>query len=596
MRRLILFLLALLFLFIPHAVFADEGWVIEKFDSQIEIQKSGEVKVSETLNVDFGYQSKHGIYRDIPYVYEADGKKTYTEVEVESVRQNGNKAKFSTTRTDGYVRLKIGDPDRTITGKNNYEISYIARGVLRGFSDHDELYWNTTGNSWPVTISKASSTVRLPQSGIIELACFQGYAGEKRECKPSLDSGSLAQFESDGALGESQGMTIAVAYKKGLVPIITVERPKSFWEKFISAPSLTTLGIMLFFGIGTVVYLWLKNGRDYWFGDGTFGSPRGEAGKKEDSGSAKPVGSHETTVVEFTSPEKLRPAEVGVLMDERADTLDVTSTIIDLASRGFLTITEVEKKWLFGKVDYSLKRIEKTDNELLDYEKMLLNKLFGSSSSVTISSLKNTFYEDLRKVKEALYEDVVAKGLFPSNPEKIRQKYLIIAILMIFFSGFFIGFSISSGVIFFADLCFGILISGLILLLFSRFMPRRTAYGRELYRRIKGYRLFIDKSEKYRQKFFEKKNLFNEVLPYAIVFGLTGKFAKAMEEMGLKNTQPTWYTGTHPFNATYFGSSMNSFSNSMSSAIASTPSSSGGFSGGVTQAAASQAEAAEVGR
>jgi len=122
--------------------------------------------------------------------------------------------------------------------------------------------------------------------------------------------------------------------------------------------------------------------------------------------------------------------------------------------------------------------------------------------------------------------------------------------------------------------------SGLVLLVMSRFMPRRTAYGRELYRRVKGYNLFISTAEKYRQRFFEKKNMFNEVLPYAITFGLTEKFAKQMHDIGLEPSTSGWYVGTNNFNTASFASNINSFSSSMSNAMASTPSSSGGFSGG----------------
>ncbi len=562
----------LLFVF-PQIVHADEGWVIERFNSNIEIQKTGEVFIREKIDVDFNTLSKHGIYRDIPYVYERDGINTYTEIDVDQVLQNNKKAKVSESLTDGYVRLKIGDPDKIITGKNSYEITYTAKGVLRGFSGYDELYWNVTGNNWPVAIQSASATVSLPTDGIIKKTCFEGYVGSTTECMIISESLTEVKFRNLEALSEMQGLSVVVGYEKELVPILTVERPKTFWEKLIDWPSLSTLGVIVLFGIGTIVYLWNKNGRDYWFGQGVFG-------KKDDPGSVKPHIAHETTVVEFTPPEKLRPAELGVLFDERADTLDVVSTIIDLATREFLTITEVPKKWLFGKVDYSLIKKEKDPKELLGYEKMLLDELFASGSEVKISSLKQTFYDELKKIKEELYKEVVAKGLFPSDPEKVRSKYFSISVVMIFAGLFLIGYTVGFGNVFLADLCLGLAFSGLIMLLFSRHMPRRTAYGRDLYRRVKGYRLFIDKAETHRQKFFEKKNLFNEVLPYAIVFGLTGKFAKAMEEIGLKTTNTGWYSGSRPFHMGSFESSMSSFSNSMSSAIASTPSSSGGFSSG----------------
>ena len=119
-------------------------------------------------------------------------------------------------------------------------------------------------------------------------------------------------------------------------------------------------------------------------------------------------------------------------------------------------------------------------------------------------------------------------------------------------------------------------------------MERKTACGREMFRRAQGYELFVSTVENHRQKFFENRNMFNEVMPYAIVFGLTEKFAKAFKDMGLEPKQPSWYSGTGTFNAVAFGSTMSSFSNSLSSAMASSPggsgfsggSSSGGFGGG----------------
>jgi uncharacterized membrane protein len=585
MKRFLFFIVALFFLFSPHPVSADEGWTIDSFNSQIAIQQTGDVDIVETINVDFNTLSKHGIYREIPYVYESQGQKTYTEIMVSEIKQNGEQAIFNKSQNDGYIHLKIGNPDKTISGKNTYTIHYTARGVLKSFEDHDELYWNATGDQWPVPITKATATVILPSDGIIKTACYEGYAGSQGECSSQIKTPNTASFINNQLLGESQGMTIVAGYKKGLVPVLTVDQPKTMWEKFVSWPSQATLIFSLLFGIGTIFYLWYKGGRDYWFGDALFAG-------KENQGKAKPIGGHETVVVEFTPPGKLRPAELGVLMDERADTHDVVSTIIDLAGRGYLTISELKKAWLFGKIDYLLTKKQKETKELLPYEKLLLDKLFEkgtTENTVTVSSLKTTFYQSLQEVKQELYKEMVKKQLFPSDPEKVRSNYIAIAICLLVAGGVIGGYSLSGEVILTADIGLGILISGFILCIMSQFMPRRTAYGRDMFRRGKGYYRFINSSEKYRQQFFEKKNMFNEVLPYAIVFGLTAKFAKHMDEIGLKGTQPSWYIGTHPFTTTTFASSMDDFSKSMSSAIASTPqgsglsgggSSGGGFGGG----------------
>ena len=555
----------------------DDSWLIENFNSNIAIQQTGVVRVVETISVDFRDTPKHGIYRDIPYLYEENGKKTYTNVDITNVLQNNQAAKYSVSEANGYEEIKIGDPSQTITGRNVYTIMYTVTGVLRGFSDHDELYWNVTGNDWQVAIQKAEATVIFPSAGITQITCYEGSVGSQMPCQSSIASPQTTTFMTSSSLAESEGLSVVVGYRKGLVPLLVGHPPKTFWQKLIELPSLIELLIVILAGAGTLGYLWFKNGRDYWFGGNLFGS-------SQEKGSAKPIGAHETISVEFTPPENLRPAEIGVLLDERADTLDVTATIIDLATRGYLKITEIPKKWVFGKVDYLLTKTtpqkQIKQQPLQTYEQLLLDKLFYRRAQVKSSSLKTTFYEDLALVKQALYDNVVAKQLFPFDPENVRNKYKLIAIILLICAIGLLVFNANIKFIFVGGIAIGLLVNALLFFWMYRFMPRKTAYGRELYRRSKGYYLFIDSAEKYRQQYFENENMFNEVLPYAIVFGLTKKFAKQMDKMGLKPEQTDWYVGSHPFVAGIFVSNVNSFSNAMSTAITSTPSSSGGFSGG----------------
>jgi len=577
MNRPVFLLILLFLLFVPYTAHADTSWLIENFNSNISIQQSGVVHVKEIISVDFRDHPQHGIYRDIPYLYESNGKQTYTQVAVVSVLQNNSPAHFTMTQTNGYEEVKIGDPNQTITGRNVYTITYDVIGVLRGFSDHDELYWNVTGNDWQVEIEKAETTVTLPQDGISQITCYEGVEGSQTPCASDTASPQMATFATTTSLAESEGLTAVVGYKKGLVPLLISTPPKTYWQKLIEVPSLAVSFLIVFLGLGYISFRWYRYGRDYWFAGVLFGT-------KDQKGKVKPIGAHETISVEFTPPEKLRPAEIGVLMDERADTLDVTSTLIDLATRGYLTITEIPKKWMFGKVDYLLtKTTPPTKTKilpLLAYEQLLLDKLFYKRRQIKVSSFKTTFYKDLADVKQALYDNVVVKGFFPFDPEKTRKTYRILGGLCagvsigLFILGYHVGFVI------FGSISAGLVINGIGFLLIARYMPRKTAYGRELYRRSKGYYLFIDRAEKYRQRFFEKENMFNEVLPYAIMFGLTKKFAKKMEKMGIKPEQTGWYVGTQPFVTGVFIGNVNNFSQSMSQAIASTPSSSSGFSGG----------------
>ncbi len=140
MKRLLLFIFFFLFLLFPRTVLAEEGWEIDLFQSNIAIDQSGKVRITETIQVNFFELEKHGIYRDIPYVYESDnGEKTYSDIQVSNVQQDGSPMEYDQSRSDGYIRLKIGDPDKTISGNHTYNITYTVTGVLRGFTDYDEL-------------------------------------------------------------------------------------------------------------------------------------------------------------------------------------------------------------------------------------------------------------------------------------------------------------------------------------------------------------------------------------------------------------------------------------------------------------------------
>jgi uncharacterized membrane protein len=127
-----------------------------------------------------------------------------------------------------------------------------------------------------------------------------------------------------------------------------------------------------------------------------------------------------------------------------------------------------------------------------------------------------------------------------------------------------------------------IVLAGLIMLVLSRSMARRTGPGREVYRRTLGFREYMEVAETDRQRFNEEANLFQEYLPYAIVFGSVEKWAEVFEKLGIQPDTSSWYVSTHAFAPLAFSHSLQSFSSSMSSAIASTPGGSGGsgFGGG----------------
>jgi len=125
-------------------------------------------------------------------------------------------------------------------------------------------------------------------------------------------------------------------------------------------------------------------------------------------------------------------------------------------------------------------------------------------------------------------------------------------------------------------------VGGLLLIVGAKRMPRRTAKGTGVLRRVQGFRRFIDESEKERARFAEQQHLFSEYLPYAIVFGATERWARAFAGLDGELPQPSWYGGSGTFTAIGFSHSIDGFAVTTAGTITSTPSGSGssGFSGG----------------
>lgn len=163
MRCMRNFLLIVGLLFVTATTFAQTltGEHIQSFDSNIQIRESGEILITETIDYDFGYDQRHGIYRTIPLDKINEEGKTYrmSFEMIDVLDKDGNVYRYDVDRQGGEVEIKIGDPNKTISGLNTYVIQYRIGGALTYFSDHDELYWNINGNQWEVPIAQMSAQI-----------------------------------------------------------------------------------------------------------------------------------------------------------------------------------------------------------------------------------------------------------------------------------------------------------------------------------------------------------------------------------------------------------------------------------------------------
>lgn len=589
---------------------ADEGWVITRFVANYTIHADGSIDVVEDIEVDFGAQEKHGIFRDlfysVPCVAPRAGAqrpltacptgsfRSYT-IEVLAVTNAKDEALGSLVTNAGNMgRIRIGSPDKTVRGVQTYRIAYRIEHALDSYSDHDEFFWNITGN-WPVRIEKVEVAVHLPGAAKATAACFQGVRGSTEPCKPE-PAGSTARYQSTRLLRDTiEQMTIVAGWQRG---VVTIQPPVFNDSSGISSsaaqPEVRTFGdfftldatelVLGAFGavmaISLVLRLWWTKGRDRRFTSVYYLD-------KSATQEIRPLFSDDTIVVEYLPPDGMRPGQMGVIVDEEADTLDVTATIIDLAVRGYIHITEVPKKGWFGDTDWKLNKLKPVDDTLLGYESKLLSSLFtGRGDEVEMSDLKDKFADRLERVRDAMYSDAMNNKWFSRRPDSSKAQWAILGAALVI-AGIVVSFAIGY-VTGRALVGAGIIVAGLMLIVASPSMSRRTALGSEVFRRTIGFRLYIETAETRMQQFNEQENVFARYLPFAIVFGCVDKWAKAFEGIAGAAEAATsgWYSSSRPFQVAAFTAGMSNFSSSVTSTISSSPSSSGssgggsGFSGG----------------
>jgi predicted membrane protein DUF2207 len=551
----------------------DEGWVITSFQSDINIASDSTLTVKEDVRVDFGNLQKHGIFRTIPLRYRFDDSHDrYYNLSVMSVTDGSRPVDFAVTSASDNEIIKIGNPSVLVTGKQRYVISYTVAGAMNSFSDHDELFWNVDGALWPVPKLGVGATVHLPSAAFEKAACYQGPPGSRETCN-HVDGSDLVSFTSTRQLGSGEEMSVVAALSKGAVnvpaPMLEARLRQFPQDAFDINPLTVGLSLLvLVAGIGFVIWNWWAHGRDRAYLTQYYltNDPRDHA---------EPLFSHEPVVVEFEPPQNLRPAELGLILDESADAKDVTATMVDLAVRGHLTIQEVP-----GKSDWMLTWKGAPASDLTAYERTIIDGLFTGRTQVALSSLKGTFAPTLSIAESQIYGDAMTRKLFSSNPKQARAAWGCLGVgVVIAGIAVAVGLGLALG---WGLIGAAVVVTGIALTISFPFMPQRTAAGRDLLQHTLGFRLYMTTAEKYRQQFAAKAEIFTQLLPYAIVFGCVTMWAKAFEGIDTSGSN-NWYVGAGPFQAALLANSLQSMNANISSAISFSPPSSGsssGFGGG----------------
>jgi uncharacterized membrane protein len=546
-----------LFLVIAVTLSAQRTLVIERFDAVIDVAPDGSISVEETIVPRFT-GSWNGIFRTIPVEYRTPQGLNYTlRLDVDSVTDGeGQTLKYESSRQRHYRKLKIwvpGAADATRTVKLRYHVS----NGLRFFDEHDELYWNVTGDEWEVPIESASALVRLPPGASgVRATAFRGAYGSTEQSDVSSEPDGV-HVQTTRGLGMREGLTLVVGWNPGVV-----HRPTAVEKSAEAVYSNLPLAIPPLVFVG-MLQLWRRRGRD----------PE-----------LAPI------ATQYEPPPQMTPAELGTLIDGKPDMRDITASIVDLAVRGYLHIAETEDERFFGLLSskdyvFTLKNEREAWKDLKQHERDLLDALFATAgTTVRLSELKNKFYKHLPGLKDELYGRLVRDGFYTGRPDRVRLLYIGLGLGV----GAAIVFASSSimlrlGMQPVAGIAAGI-VSALIVVAFGWFMPSRTPRGTRELEKVLGFREFLSRVEGERlERMVKTPEMFERFLPYAMALGVEDNWAKAFE--GIYTTPPSWYSGpggVGTFRPSVFTHNLGVMSTAAATTMSSAPRSSGGsgFSGG----------------
>ncbi|MFT3860489.1 DUF2207 family protein [Micropruina sp.] len=253
-----------------------------------------------------------------------------------------------------------------------------------------------------------------------------------------------------------------------------------------------------------------------------------------------PVGSGEA---EFRVLDGVRPGQVGTLVDERVDPVDVTATLIDLAVRGHLRFTELPKSSAYAQGEWTLTRLDGGD-ALRPYEQTLLDAVAPEGGQpAPVSSLPAVVGSVVGEVQDQLYDDVVQLGWFAQRPDQTRTTwfkaglgFFVVAVLATVLLAAFTGFGL---------LGLALIVVSLLVVFLGQEMPARSAKGVALMSGLGLLRAQLlghptDQLPKGR----ELAEL-SAVLPYAVVLGGYERWLQALVDADTDDhadsTDLDWY-------------------------------------------------------
>ncbi len=582
--------------------------VINSYDVEISVKKNADILVKEAIEITTdGQKIKRGIFRDFLTRYQTPlGYRSDIDYQLISIERDGMKEPYHVDKTANGIRVYIGHSDRLLPpGTYRYHIIYIAKRALGFFDDHDELYWNVTGNVWAFPILKASARIILPeQTKISKTTAYTGISGARgRDYKMSYPEANEVLFTTTRTLPPGNGLTVVVGWPKGVINAPDAGTKMGDFLADNHALVFAILGyllLVLFYSLS-----WFYLGRDPEI---------------------------KTVIPLFEPPQGFSPQALRYIKKMRYDNKMFTAALINMAIKQHIKIEEKPNK------DYVLKKISDDTSQLTQAEQAISKELFSKANEVKLVQKNHqTLSAAIKRFKTALVKEfrdkhfklnspvilfsfiITLASLFPAAIESLERLFFMTAVSITTFivaEGLLKLFSnIKHGEYAFKTIVSsiaGVIFTFVFVLMFAEQMLRDdwaiyimvilfiatnavfidlirkpTPTGAKIINQTEGFAMYLKATEKDRMNFRNPPDktpeLFERYLPYALALGLEQAWAIQFAEVLVKTQyQPGWYTGKSysSFTPVTFSGSIGNALNTAIASSSSAPGSSSGFGSG----------------
>lgn len=544
------------------------GEYISLFDVELELLKSGDVKVIENITIqDARDQSRRGIFRELParkYIADFDVTEN-VKYDMQTILRDGTPEPYAENKIGEAWQWRIGDADVYLpNGQHSYQLTYTVENEIRYRDGFDELLWNVTGNYWNYPVAKARVRVKVPEDAeIIDYNANTGTLYADGQNFTSRRAADELIFETQRPLAAGEGLTVSVSVPKGQIDGLTAKDLRRYWwlkNGALLLITLVSLGIFIFY-----YWQWNRVGRD--------------PAKQPVFARYEPPSLNGDTYSAAASQRILQRGLSG--------NTALIATLISLSVKGWIEMKVNKKSTTFTKTETAT-----SQETLLEDERLVFDNLFKpGKDTLKISRSPNSHFDDVRTTFEAHMNAHYSKDY-----HRVNAGWIVLGIVLSVVGVVIALTQINGGSGYFVLAVLAIIIMNIVFLFL---LPAPTKLGQSVRAEIQGFKLYMETAEKGRLNAVEvgsgqappmTKDRYEMFLPYAVALDVEKPWTKYFEKTLPKiaqEYQPSYATG-NAIQAGLGRSSLNAINRSMVKSLSTgvqsarpvSTSSSGGSSGG----------------